>query len=69
MKKIEAADLQHLGASPRAIDFYNGGDMIRAIFQDGDKYITTGIDGETVYASAAELIADLEALAEAIDEE
>lgn len=64
MKKVESAALYALGASDDAVKYYLGSDYIRSIYETEYGYTINTIDGKQNYATASEMIADIEIMAE-----
>jgi len=66
MKHIEYADLRALGASKKVLDYYSGTDPLKITQEyDGTYTLKFMSDPPIRYATGAELIADLESMAEA----
>ena len=64
MKKIESAELYFIGASEKAVNFYNGTDCCR-LWRDNDGLYHSMICGqEKTYALASSLIEELESCAD-----
>lgn len=69
MKKIERADLVSLGATDRALDFYDSTDPC-VITQDSSGRFHADIGGDQcTYRTAADLLRDLDAMAENEEQE
>lgn len=67
MKKIEYADLVSLGASKRALDFYNGTQPC-VIWKDNNGMIHMNVfDSINTYNLMSELINDLDSYAESME--
>ena len=68
MKRIESADLERLGASAKALDYYNGTTPLD-IWQNPDGTFTVRECGDSrTYADAAEMLAAFEELRDQWDD-
>ena len=65
MMKIELAELRSMGASQKALDFYNGTDCVRLWREDDGLYHAMICGQEETHALPSSLIGTLEACADA----